>query len=199
MEELAKQTEPCVGCLPSLSPGRTPTPCSQLSPEWEAPGVLSSGPGCHALSLKPHFPTSDICALQFLALSFFSVVKAGAPVLQLLPFCGSRVSVTMIQSRCDSKLQLFQAIGTQIVIVCTALLRREAPGLCSPPLCHPYSPSFKHTPSLPPTCPIPHFPNLTSLMGFCGPGWHAWDSSSLPSSLLYSLTLPLIGFPIIPL
>lgn len=105
----------------------------------------------------------------------------------------------MVQSRCDSKLQLFQAIGTQIVIVCTALLRREAPGLCSPPLCHPYSPSFKHTPSLPPTCPIPHFPNLTSLMGFCGPGWHAWDSSSLPSSLLYSLTLPLIGFPIIPL
>lgn len=199
MEKLAKQTEPCVGCLPSLSPGRTPTPCSQLSPEWEADALPESCLQDHAVILTvPETPFSyfrHLCPTVSSTFSHFSLLwRAGAPVLQLFPFCGSPVSVTMVQSLYDPSFNSFKLLRTRMVIVCTALLRREAPGLCS--LCHPYTPSFKHTPSLPPTCPIPHFPNLTSLMGFCGPGWHAWDSPfsvcvhSLLSSLLYSLTLP---------
>lgn len=64
----------------------------------------------------------------------------------------------------------------------------------SPLLCHLYSPSFKHTPL--PACPIPHFPNLSSLMAFCGPGRHAWDSPfgvlctllTCPCSVLLNIT-----------
>lgn len=164
--------------------------------------VLSSGHAVISTVPEPQSPISDICARQFLALPHIFLC---CQELGLLFYSCSHFVVLLVQWQWfrvyDSRLRFSQAAQTPMVSVCTALLRREAPGLCSrasfrlsedhsPLLCHLYSPSFKYTPS--PSLPVPSPTSLifpawwlsvalvgmpgTHLLVFCV---HSWPCSVL--------------------
>lgn len=139
----------------------------------------------YSLSLKPHFPTWHICALQFLALSLIFLC---CQELGLLLYSCSDFVVLL------SQWQWFKSLWSQASALSSC---PEPSGECvhcfvkeggahwcalgwvrATPLhsvIHTLLASHTHTPSLP-CCPILHFPNLPSLMAFCGPGWQAWDA-----------------------